>query len=198
MDHFSYVMTLVSIVLALGLTHILSALGTAVHRMRGHGASIRLESVYLCWVGYVLIWTVSFWWWEFKLNELPIQWSYSLYLFLIGYSIALFLTAVVLVPKDMEGMADSYAYFMAGRRWFLSAVLLLLAIDFGDTLIKGAEWTFRSVYVLSELGSAAACVLAMVSERRRVQLVVAWAMFLYQVYFIWDQLGILGQWTLLG
>ena len=194
MDPFSYVMALVSIVLALGITHILSAFGAAVHRLRGHGPPIRLEAVYLPWVGYVLIWLVSFWWWEFKLQELPIQWSYALYLFLIGYSIALFLTAVVLVPRDMEGVTDSYEDFMAGRRWFLSAVVLLLAIDLVDSSIKGLEWTLRSVYLLAELGSAIACVVAMWSDRRSVQLAVAWAMFLYQVYFVWDTLGILGRW----
>lgn len=50
MDQFEYVMALVSVVVGLGLTHILSALGAGVHRLRGHGAPIKLEPIYLLWV----------------------------------------------------------------------------------------------------------------------------------------------------
>jgi len=193
-DHFSYVMALVSIVVGLALTHVLGALGSAVHRLRGHGAPIRLEAVYLCWIGYILIWLVSFWWWEFKLHEMQVEWSYPLYLFLIGYATLLFLSVVVLVPRDMEGVEDSFTYFMAGRRWFLCMVLLLLAVDMGDSWIKGATWATSTYYLASEALSAAACIVAILSERRGVQTAVAFAMFGYQLYYVWDTMEILGRW----
>lgn len=55
LESFEYVMVLVSIVIGLALTHVLSALGAAVHRFRGHGSPIRLEAVYLLWVGFTLL-----------------------------------------------------------------------------------------------------------------------------------------------
>jgi hypothetical protein len=70
-DSFEYVMVLVSIVIGLAITHVLSAFAAAVHRLRGHGDPIRLDAVYLLWTGYVMIWLVSFWWWEFQLQALP-------------------------------------------------------------------------------------------------------------------------------
>ena len=108
MGTFEYAMVLVSIIIGLALTHVLSALGAAVHRLRGHGDPIRLESVYLFWVGYVLIWLVSFWWWEFRFQALKVEWTYGLYLFLILYATILFLIIVILIPSRMVGIREYY------------------------------------------------------------------------------------------
>jgi hypothetical protein len=194
MRPFDYVMTLVSIVIGLGITHVLSALGTAVHRLRGHGMAIRLEPVYLLWVGFVLVWQVSFWWWEFKLNELPIDWTFGLYLFLLGYALGLFLMVVILVPAGMDGVADSYAYFMSGRRWFMAVVLLCLVLDVFDTMFKGTGRILRQDYVILNTVLALACVVAMWSARRSVQWVCAIVAFAYQGAYIWQAMGILGRW----
>ena len=70
MNAFDYAMALISIIVGLGITHILSNLGTAVHRLRHHGPAIRLESNYLAWIAFVFCWLVNFWWWEFKWSEL--------------------------------------------------------------------------------------------------------------------------------
>lgn len=43
MSGFEYAMVLVSIIIGLGVTHILTSLGSAVHRLRGHGKPLRLE-----------------------------------------------------------------------------------------------------------------------------------------------------------
>ena len=70
MSTFEYAMVLISIIVGLGITHILSNLGTAVHRLRHHGPAIRLESNYLAWIAFVFSWLVNIWWWEFKWSEL--------------------------------------------------------------------------------------------------------------------------------
>lgn len=84
MSAFEYVMVLVSIVVALSIAHLLTALATGVHRFRGLGEPIKLDSVFMLWVDFVLIWLVSFWWWEFKFQEILIEWSYDMYLFVLG------------------------------------------------------------------------------------------------------------------
>ena len=92
MGTFEYVMALVSIVVGLGLTHILKALGAAIHRLKKHDEPVRLEAVYLLWIAFVLIWLVSFWWWEFKFKTIDLQWTFESYLFVLFYAIVLFLT----------------------------------------------------------------------------------------------------------
>jgi hypothetical protein len=193
MGPFEYVMTLVSIVVGLALTHILSALGSAVHRLR-HGPPIRLDAVYLLWVGFVLAWLLSFWWWEFKFHDLDIKWTFGLYLFVILYAVVLFLMAVILVPRDMDGVHDSYAYFMAGRRWFFGALLLADAVDFADSLLKGIAWALRPDYVVQLVLYIAAAALGVASGRRSVQLGIAVVMFALQLVYTWESLDILGSW----
>jgi hypothetical protein len=192
MKSFDYVMALVAVVVGLAITHVLSAFGAAIHRMRGHGPPIRLEPVYLLWVGFVLIWVVSFWWWEFKLRDLEVTWSFGLYLFLLFYAVMLYLMVVVLVPAGMEHVHDSYDYFMAGRRWFLGVVFVTLFVDVGDVAIKGIEGALEPGYLVLNGVEALACLIAIRSERRRVQLGVAATAFAYQLYYLWNAVTVLG------
>ena len=184
MGTFEYAMVLVSIIIGLALTHVLSALGAAVHRLRGHGDPIRLESVYLLWVGYVLIWLVSFWWFEFRFQALEVEWTYGLYLFLILYAVCLFLMAVILIPSRMVGVRDSYEYFMEGRKWFFGAVLFGLGIDQVDSFLKGVDWGLRPLNVGLNIVTVVACLFGVVSERRGVQLVVAAVALAIQLAFM--------------
>ncbi len=194
MGSFEYVMVLVSIVIGLGVTHILTALGSAVHRLRGHGPPIRLEATYLLWVGFVLIWLISFWWFEFKFQSIDIEWTFGLYVFVIFYAILLFLMAVVLVPYRMEGVTDSYEYFMAGRPWFFGALFLTNAVDVVDTFLKGADWGLRPIFLTQVAIWVLACVVGVLSERRSVQLGTAATVFTLQLVYAFQELGILGSW----
>ncbi|MEQ9569627.1 MAG: hypothetical protein RLN75_05510 [Longimicrobiales bacterium] len=194
MSSFEYVMVLVSIVIGLAITHVLTAFAAAVHRLRGHGEPIRLEAVYLLWTGYVMTWLVSFWWWEFKYQELDIEWSYGLYLFIITYAVSLFLMAAVLVPKGMERVSDSYAFFMEGRKWFFGAHLFVISVDIVDTFLKGAEWGLRPSVLSQYAVVIVASIVGIVSERRRVQVGAATAAFASQLIYMFQDLGVLGSW----
>jgi hypothetical protein len=193
-EPFEYVMVLVSIVIGLAITHILSAFGSAVHRLRGHGASIRLEPVYLLWVGFVFIWLVSFWWWEFKFQDLDVEWSFGLYLFIVSYAMWLFALAVVLVPEDMEGMRDSFEYFLEGRHWFFGALLIAIGLDIADTFFKGADWGVRPAFLAQTTALVAVCIIGMSSARRRVHLAAAAVGFGVQMIYMFREVGILGSW----
>lgn len=193
-DQFDYVMALVSVVIGLALTHVLGALGSAVHRLRGHGPPIRLEPVYLLWVGFVVLWTISFWWWEYKFRELQVVWSFGLYLFVLFYAVLLYGLSVVLVPAGMEGLDDSYAYFMSGRRWFFAMVLLTNCVDVVDSAFKGGDWVLSPEPLLLQVSTAVAAVIAMVVGSRAVQLAIAVTMFAIQLWVVFTLLEVLGHW----
>ena len=150
MSSFEYVMVLVSIVIALAIAHLLTALSECVRRFRGKGEPIKLDAVFLLWVGDILIWLISFWWWEFKYQEVVAAWSFGLYLFVIGYAISLFMLVEILVPHRMKGVTDTYADFKGGRKWFFGMLLLVQAIDVVDTYLKGFEWVARRTRFLVE------------------------------------------------
>ena len=194
MSAFEYVMVLVSIVVALAIAHLLTALATGVHRFRGHGEQIKLDSVFLLWVGFVLIWLVSFWWWEFKFQEILIEWSYGMYLFVLGYSIMLFMVSHILVPHRMQGITDSFAYFMEGRKWFFGSLLLLIAFDIADTFLKGSEWGLRPAVLTNYAVNIAVAIIGIISERRSIQLGAAIVAFSAQLLYLFQELGVLGSW----
>ncbi len=191
MGVFEYVMVLVSIVIGLAITHILSAAGATIHRLRGHGMPIRLDPVFLLWAGWVLTMLVSFWWWEFRLQETQVDWTFGLYLFLITYAIGLFLLTVILIPHRMEDVKDSFEYFMAGRRWFLGGILLVVALDIGDTMLKGAEWALRPAYLAQQSILVSACLVGMIARGRWPQVVAAAAAFTSMQVYMFREMGIL-------
>ncbi len=194
MDAFEYVMVLVSIVIGLAITHVLNALAAAVHRLRGHGEPLRLEAVYLLWVGVMLTWLISFWWFEFKFQEIASTWSYGLYLFVITYAVALFLVSAVLVPNRMVGVGDSYAYFMDGRKWFFGGLIVLVALDTVDSFLKGTDWGLRPIFLLQSGVYVTAAVVGMLSSRRSVQLAGAIVALVLQFLYMFREVGVLGSW----
>ena len=193
-DQFDYVMAPVSIVVGLAIGHILAALGVAVNRLRGHGKPIRLDVVYLAWVGFLLVWIVSFWWWEYKFHELHTTWTYGLYLFVLLYAMTLFFLAVLLVPRGMRDLDDSYAWFMADRRWFFAIIVFAMVIDLLDSWVKSVEWAFRPWYLLWFATVLVGAIVGVRSENRRVQQVLAVALFVYQVIYTGLELNVLGRW----
>ncbi|MGB5630910.1 MAG: hypothetical protein WBM57_16200 [Woeseiaceae bacterium] len=194
MSEFEYVMVLVSIVIALAIAHLLTAVAEAIHRFRGHGEPIKLSAVFLLWVGFVLIWLVSFWWWEFKFQEVAVEWSYGLYLFVICYAIVLFMLAEILVPHRMRGVSDSYVHFVEGRKWFFGTLLLVQAIDVIDTFLKGYEWGLRPEAIASYLVIAIVAIVGIISERRSTQTGAAVVAFSSQILYVTQELGVLGSW----
>ena len=194
MNTFEYVMVLVSIVIALAIAHLLTALGECVRRFRTKDEAFKPDAVFLLWVGFVLIWLVSFWWWEFKYQEIVTDWSFGLYLFVIGYSIALFMLAEILVPHRMRGVTDTYAHFLEGRKWFFGTLLLVQAIDIVDTFLKGSDWGMRPAVLTVYSVTISVAITGFISKRRPIQLGVAIIAFTSQLLYLFGELDVLGSW----
>ena len=194
MGHFEYVMVLVSIVVGLAITHLLTALAAAIHRIRGHGEPIQLDTVYVLWIIHVLIWLLSFWWWEFKFQELQVEWTFGLYLFIVAYAIGLFMLAAILVPTQMQGVRNSFDYFMAGRKWFFGAQLALLAVDLADSFLKGWDWGTSSGTLITVSVLSAACVIGLMGERRSLQLLAVVGALSANLINQFAVMGVLGLW----
>jgi len=200
-EQFEYVMVLVSIIVALAIAHLLMAIAETIHRIRGLGEPIKLGVVYSLWIGYVFIWLVSFWWWEFKFQETTVEWSLGLYFFIVAYAALLFLLATILVPHRMRGVSDGYEYFMQGRKWFFGLLILMLPIDMADSFLKGDEYSLRVAYEFRLFGTSIlvswgppliAYILGIVSNRRLVQIAAALLAFTGQLAYLFQELGVLG------
>lgn len=192
MSPFEYIMVLVSIVIGLAITHLLTAIAAGVHRLRGHGEPLTIDLIYSLWVGYVLIWLVSFWWYEFAFQGIRESWTFGIYLFVISFAIVLFLLAAILVPHRLQGVKHTYSYFMEGRRWFFCALIVAVGFDVVDTLLKGADYASRDA-AMWQAGVFVLCALAGLATRRRgVQLTAAVIAFVLNLAYMFQQLGVLG------
>ena len=194
MSPFEYTMVLISIIVGLGITHILGSLSNAVHRLRHHGPPIRLEVTYVTWVAFIFTWLLNFWWWEFKWNDLTSEFGLGLFMFLALYSIALFSVAVILVPYRLTIVDDSWVYFLSIRSWFYGGLLVLNVIDLIDTFMKGTEWGFRTSYVTYWTALTVAAVIGLITTRRIVHTTFGLVILLWSNGLTFYDTGILGNW----
>ena len=142
MSQFEYVMVLVSIVLGLGITHLLVGVGSLIYRVSGQGKAVRLYGGHLLWVAFVFLYLIGFWWWEFSWAGAE-NWGLLLYFFLVLYATSLFLLCEVLFPRQSDDVDDFETYFMATRKWFYGLFLLATAVDVTESYLKGPEYMER-------------------------------------------------------
>lgn len=142
MSQFEYVMVLVSIVLGLGITHLLVGIGSLMYRLSGQGPGVRLYWGHLAWVAYLFCYLIGFWWWEFSWSAQS-TWGLLLYFFLVLYATALFLLCEILFPRRADEVEDFEFYFMSVRKWFYGLLLGVTVIDIGESIIKGADYVER-------------------------------------------------------
>lgn len=147
MNHFEYVMVLISIIIGLGIAHILLGLGGIVDRLTGRGERLRLGVAHAVWLAHTFLWLVLFWWWQFRLEVIWEEWTIGVYFFLVMYAVVLFLLAVILVPRDWDGVTDLNDFFLRRRAWFYSIWIVAVLLDVLDSWLKGGM-----DYIVNDVG----------------------------------------------
>jgi len=137
MDQFEYVMVLVSIIVGLGIAHILLGIGGIIDRLSRKEDRLELSLAHASWLGFCFLWLVMFWWWEYRFSSRVTDWTMGLYLFLIGYAVILFLLQAVLIPRTWDGVTSLKDYFLERRAWFYSFLLVATIVDQFDGYFKG-------------------------------------------------------------
>jgi len=161
MEMFNYVMVLASVIIGLGITHLLQGVGRIVEHPRGE----KVYWVHLLWVGAIFLRAIFWWWFEFRLSKTA-EWTFTLYLFVIGYAVLIYLWCVLLFPRNFGGYEGYKDYFYARRGWFFGLVLLGQFVDLADTLLKGIDH-FRSLGPSYPIGVAVLSVLLVIAMRTR-------------------------------
>jgi hypothetical protein len=134
-EMFEYVAVLTSIVVGLGMTHLLQ--GTA--RLIQHPERGRPYWIHLGWVLYMFLMSIFWWWWEFRLGSLE-AWTFQVYAFVILFAVTVYLLCALLFPSDLEGYDGFKGYFYSRRAWFFGTFVLYQLVDFGDTMLKGDDY----------------------------------------------------------
>ena len=164
-DQFQHVMVLASIIVGLGITHLLTGVAHALDRSNDHEQRMRIGFAHTVWLIVVFIWMVIFWWWEYRLLELVQSWTLIHYFFLVLYAVLLYLLAAVLIPRDWNKVVDLDAYFISQRHWFFAAYLLATVADVVDSYMKGGWGYIASLGPITNFITAATIPIVIVGIR---------------------------------
>lgn len=189
MDLFEYITILTSIIVGLGIAHLLRGLAGLIQ----HPGRDRIYWVHLVWVGYMFFNMVFFWWWEFALAKID-TWFFQDYLFIVFYAVLLYLMCAMLFPRDLDEYDGFEDYFLSRRRWFFGMLALTFIVDIYDTYLKGADHLLGLgiSYVAMTVFYLSVCVVAIASDQRHIQAAIAILAFIYQVawaFAFWGRLS---------
>lgn len=176
MTMFEYVMVLASIIVGLGLTHLLQGILDMIQERT------RAYWVHLVWVGWAFIQAIFWWWWEFRFSEVD-AWTFPLFLFVIGYAFLLYLMCGFLFPKSIDKYGDFRSYFYARRTWFFSVLAAFFAVDLMDTALKGMDY-FRGLgleYIIATPVLLVGALVGALIKHERFHQAFAVFMFVYQL-----------------
>ena len=151
MDPFSYLSVLISIVLALGMTRVVTGIGEMIQG----GPRRRLYWIHAVWILNLFNFLVIAWWIFYRWRSHG-PWTYFLFLFVLISPTILYLAAVVLFPPErtLESAEHDYRkHFYANRRSFFLLFLVWVPVDVADTLLKGTAHFFElgPAYIASAL-----------------------------------------------
>ncbi|RXF69619.1 hypothetical protein [Hansschlegelia zhihuaiae] len=163
----------------------ISRLLTGVARFVQHPSRQAIYPVHLGWVFFVFLTIIHFWWFEFRLVEMP-KWIFEVYIFVIFYACLLFLTSTLLFPDQMGEYSGYRDYFMSRRGWFFGLLAAVFLVDIVDTYLKGGEYfrSFGPEYPTRNLVYAAVFVAAAFIRNERFHVALVVVALAYQASWI--------------
>jgi len=168
MSEFEFLIVFFSVVIGLGVTHILHGVGRIIHN-RGR---IEVGTLHGVWTVNVLLILVLNWWVSFSWAGFT-AWSFDIYLVLIAWAISLYMLSVILYPPDIRG-DESYAeLFERNRQWLYATFIIMIALDIAQTALRG-DLLNPPIYLPFVLHYALLAAIGIVVGNRRYQLFFAW------------------------
>ncbi|NEX91922.1 hypothetical protein [Caulobacter sp. 17J65-9] len=133
MSIFEYVMVLVSVVLSLGLTHLLSGFGALVQG----GGKVKFSGLHALWAAMCLLLTFDMWLSLWGLRDLQ-AWSLPVLLIVFASTVVLYLFAMFVTPAASDEPRDLYQFHLDNRRGYAVAmgVYLVIGAVLNATLTK--------------------------------------------------------------
>lgn len=168
MDAFGYLSVLLSIILGLGLTQLLTAIG----RLIRHRDRVRINWLPLSWAGILLLVYVQVWWSMYGLR-LRRDWTFGAFGVVLAQTATLYLMAAVALPEQVDDHAtDLGEYFDRHHRWFFGFFLATLVISVLKDVILGGVLPNTENLVFHAL-FASGCVVGLLLRSRRNQALLA-------------------------
>jgi hypothetical protein len=131
MDSFSYLSVLISIILGLGVAHLLGGFAELIKRR----SSLKLWWPIPLWMITTFLIHVQTWWALFALRAVE-HWSFAAFLIVLLQPVSLFMMASLITPRfSGDAPHDLEQLYWREHRWFFAFILAALAASLGKDLI---------------------------------------------------------------
>lgn len=125
MTPFEHLSVLISIIIGLGVAHLLFN----VHRLVVARGRVRTYWLAVFWVVLVFISMVQWWWSSFGFRD-QMEWNFFYFLFLLISPTSLFLAAAFVLPDIERGRRyDLRVHYYENARWFFAIMVVSPAVD---------------------------------------------------------------------
>lgn len=163
MDAFSYLSVLLSIIIGLGITQLLTAIGRII-RNRDR---TQVDWLPLLWALVLLVVFVQVWWSSFGLRSFR-DWTFVGFLFILAQTCTLYLMAAVILPEQPDETASLAAHYERQHKWFFGFLVVTLVISILKDRVINNQWPSPFNLGFHAL-MAAEAVSAILVPRRRYQ-----------------------------
>lgn len=157
MNLFEFVLVMVSLVIAIGVTHLLQHVSQLV-RLR---TEIEFGAVPLIWMVTLFLYAVAYWWalWDWR----ALEWTFPRFFFLLLAPTLLYVGITLLAaPEAARARGSTVTSFETVRRPFFLVLATFQALVSFDGWILGAEpfwnrlrWLQAGLFTLYLVGAAA-------------------------------------------
>ena len=131
MDSFSYLSVFISLILGLGVAHLLTGAATLIRSRQ----AIRIWWPTPLWMAATFLIQVQTWWAMFTLRTVE-QWSFGAFMVVLLQPVAIFMMAALIVPRGRNGdCVDLREDYYGEFRWFFSALLFALGVSITKDLV---------------------------------------------------------------
>jgi hypothetical protein len=168
MTEFEFLSVLISIVIGLGLTHLLSGLGRAFYLRQ----TSKPDAVHVAWTITIFFLLVLNWWVMLLWKDFN-DWTFAVFFLLTMWTTSMYILALALYPPRLPDDVDYRALFEANRTWFLSTFVVMCLLDLAVTATRDHAVPELS-YIFFVGHYAVIAVVGMFCRNRRYDLAMAW------------------------
>jgi hypothetical protein len=162
MDTFGYVSVIISVVIGLGLSHLL----TGVVELFKARRRVKFYWVHLVWVGLTFVGHIFLWWTMWNLRLLK-DWNFFSFLLLLMAPVLLYVAAAFLVPKVEPGVpVDLREYFYENRPAFFGVNAAFTALLSAENWLLTGRLSPAPVTIIFAVWFALLCASAFVGDAR--------------------------------
>ncbi|MBC5799448.1 MAG: hypothetical protein GIX03_03245 [Candidatus Eremiobacteraeota bacterium] len=137
-DAFSYLSVLLSIIIGLGMSHLLGAMVRVIHNRSG--TALYLPSI--VWAANLFLLLTLVWWADFNLTRHQ-HWTFPIFLCTLSIPAAVYAASGLILPTgEAQTQTNMRSAYEENRRWFFSLIAFAIALSFVQTYLLDGRIAF--------------------------------------------------------